>query len=593
MKKILALVLFIVITFCLLNSCRKDENDEQYTPIDTHIIPDFTPKVIATVSGFITDENNNAVEGAFVTAGTASATTDKFGYFTIGNASFSKAAAFIQVSMSGYFNGYRTFVANEGKESFIRLKLIPKKTIGTINATTGGAITTTEGASVTLPADAVVTASNNVAYSGVINVAAHWIDPSSDDLPLNMPGNLCGIDTAGYLNALITYGMLAVELTDQNGNLLQIANGKLATISFPIPQELASIAPASIPLWSFNVTNGLWLQESQATKTGNNYTGQVNHFSYWNCDIGLPLVYFKAQVVDESLHPLINVPVSLAVNGSPYTARTAYTDTAGYVYGMIPGNSNIILSILNACGSPVFAKTFTAGNTSIDAGTITANISSNQSTITGFAVDCNNNRIINGIVYLIDSNNTSKKVAINANNGSFSFDMLYCANKNISIFINDLTNNYVSEVQKITVTPGNNDLGTLTVCNPVLNLSKYIDFTVQGQTPIVYTDITSSGIYNSIIDSTSIVIGSPSTGGILNVSFKTGGTGSKQAVNGTFWYNGYAYTPTPSSFPITITEFGAAGTGNISGNFSNVTFHNGIAGDIVISSCSFKVPRDQ
>ncbi len=110
-----------------------------YTPIINPVTPDFTTKINAAVNGFITDENGEAVEGATITGGTTTATTDEFGYFKIDNAAFAKSAGFIQVSKAGYFTGYRTFLPIEGKETFIRLKLIPKTTIGTIDSDAGGA----------------------------------------------------------------------------------------------------------------------------------------------------------------------------------------------------------------------------------------------------------------------------------------------------------------------------------------------------------------------------------------------------------------------------------------------------------------------
>jgi len=266
MRKILSTIILIVASFAVLNSCKKDGATEQYTPITDTSKPDLGAKVTSSVSGFITDENNAAVSGAQVTGGTQTVSTDQYGYFKISNASLSKTAAFIKITRPGYFTGYRTFIAKEGKETFIRLKLIPKTNVGTINAATGGTVTTADGCSVTLPPNAVGVP-DAPAYSGAIHVAAHWLDPTADDLNLNMPGNLLGIDTAGYLTVLATYGMLAVELTDDAGNILQIAPGQQATLSFPIPSSLSASAPAIIPLWSFNENNGLWKQESEAKRS--------------------------------------------------------------------------------------------------------------------------------------------------------------------------------------------------------------------------------------------------------------------------------------------------------------------------------------
>jgi hypothetical protein len=342
-KSRLLMLAFFACTF-ILCGCKKNSVEEIYTPIVKPAIPDFSTLVNASVNGFITDENGNAITGASIKGGTVTAVTDEYGYFKISNTGFAKSAGFIEVNKTGYFTGYRTFLPAEGKETFIRLQLIPKTTAGTIEAATGGAISITGGATVTLPANAIVIASNNAAYPGLVNVAVHWFNPSEmQTTALTMPGNLTGVDSAGYLNVLQTFGMLAVELTGSNGELLQIASGKKASLHFPLPSSLQSIAPAYIPLWHFDETKAVWRQEGHAIKNGNSYEGEVSHFSYWNCDAGFALVNFTAQLVDTSLRPLVNVPVSVTANNLPNISRTAYTDTNGIVTGLVPASSHLIL----------------------------------------------------------------------------------------------------------------------------------------------------------------------------------------------------------------------------------------------------------
>ena len=268
MKKLLPLLAIIFSCIFFLSACKKNSVDEQYIETVHPVIPDLSTQVIASVAGFITDEQGNAITGAIVKGSAVTVTTDDYGYFRITNASFAKSAGFVQVTRSGYFTGYRTFLPIAGKETFIRLQLIPKTITAIISATTGGTVSTADGAAITLPSNAVVTASTNTAYTGTVNVYAHWLNPIDQQTPQNMPGDLRGIDSSGYLNALITYGMLAVELTGNAGELLQIAAGKKASLSFPIPASLLGTAPASIPLWYFNESNGLWKQDGAAAKTG-------------------------------------------------------------------------------------------------------------------------------------------------------------------------------------------------------------------------------------------------------------------------------------------------------------------------------------
>ena len=100
-----------------------------------------------------------------------------------------------------------------------------------------------------------------------------------------MPGgDLSAQRTDGSSTMLLSYGMTAVNLTDNNGNKLQLKEGSEATLTFPIPVSMKDNLPASIPLWSFNEKTGLWEEEGLAELKGDVYVGKVKHFSWVNLD---------------------------------------------------------------------------------------------------------------------------------------------------------------------------------------------------------------------------------------------------------------------------------------------------------------------
>ncbi|MBP9098394.1 MAG: carboxypeptidase regulatory-like domain-containing protein, partial [Ferruginibacter sp.] len=271
-----------ILAILIFASCQKEIDTDTGNVI---VLPDFDTKVSSSVSGFVTDENDAPVMGSTVSAGSGTTTTDKYGYFEIKNVQVVKSAAVVTVNKPGYFKGIKTYIAESGKSAFFRIKLIPKTISGSINGSTGGNVTLTNGLVIALPANGVVNAATNVAYTGNVNVSAHWINPTASDLNQEMPGDLRGISTDGSLKTLTTFGMAAVELTGASGELLQIATGQKATLTMPIPAAILSNAPATIPLWSFDEAKGLWKEEGQAIKTGNTYVGDVSHFSFWNCDV--------------------------------------------------------------------------------------------------------------------------------------------------------------------------------------------------------------------------------------------------------------------------------------------------------------------
>jgi hypothetical protein len=585
MRKCLGPGLLLAIGLTLLYSCRKDVANEQFNPI---AVPPSKASLGTTVSinitGFVTDENSHPVSGANVVAGGVTVATDSFGYFSIKNAVVPQIAGSVKVIYPGYFTGYKTFICTSSKSMFTRVKLMPKVNVGTVVASTGGTVTNVNGGIVTLPGNSAVVAVSNTAYSGNIHVAMHFIDPTNIDVvTLNMPGDLRGIDSANNIQGLNSYGMLAVELTGDGGQLLQIASGKQATLSFPIPSSLLASAPGSIPLWSFNDTTRLWQEEGVAIKVGNNYVGNVAHFSYWNCDIPFGAgITFETQFVDSALHPLANVNIEVSTQAGVFIGCHGYTDSLGFISGYVPANSALQINCLvPSCYYSSFEKDFTTTTANIDLGTFAVNLTQrNYYTINGTVIDCSNAPVTDGRIILIPSD-YSGNISVPLTNGSFSFSPISCPNVTYSIAAIDNTNIQASTIQQLSLTPGINNIGALDVCAPG-NLPN-ITFTIDG----VSVTIIAPTYYGGISASDTTVSGGNTiiTPNHLSINFRSTNGSSFSMINapvsgvGQPYYPGIIddyitnypgtddeYQPTDST-PITITYFGQIGD-LIIGNFT-------------------------
>lgn len=586
-KKKLLIILFFAGLFSLAG-CKKNMVDEQYNPIINPVTPDFITKISAGINGFITDENGEAVKDAIVTAGIVTTTTDEFGYFKISNAAFAKSAGFVQVNKAGYFAGFRTFLPVAGKETFIRLQLIPKTNTGTVDAVAGGTTSTTNGATITLPAGGVVLASNSSAYTGTINIATHWLDPSDmQKTSLTMPGDLTGVDSAGHLNVLQTFGMLAVELTGSNGELLQIAPGKTALLHFPLPSSLQSIAPVYIPLWYFDETKGVWVQEGHAVKNGNSYDGEVSHFSYWNCDVGLPLVNFTAQVVDTALNALSNIPVTVSVEDQSLFSRVSYTDTTGYVQGMIPANKNLKIDIAAPCNQRISVKVISVANEPVDLGTIKVNLEEYGAVLQGTVTKCNGSPVTDGYVIIsgLGGNNI-----INVTNGSFSATGIICPGAFSGIIAYDRQTSQQSTVQNITLTAGLNNVGTLQACTAVAaNEIITIEYTGNPSQTFTPPQYLFGGNFYFANDSTTINIIDLLNGNQQVVQFSFTGAaapGIYPLSNNRIIVNGTTLTYTDPVF-VNVTSYGLVGQ-FITGSFGGIA--DPIGQNAIVN---FTVKRDQ
>jgi hypothetical protein len=419
MKKLLYPFLFVFISIIALN-CQK----ELSFPGEGNTSGNSLAPIKATLQGRVLDENNQPAAGVVVRAGGMSVTTDAKGYFRIIKAPLDKNASLVIAEKSGYFKAYRTFQATAGANHVV-IKLIKRSLAGTISAS-GGEVILTNGAKIALPANAVVKAAGSSTYTGNINVYAAYIDPISSDIGQTVPGSFMADDKDGKRVTLASYGMLAVELESASGEKLQIASGKTATLTSPIPSSILSAAPATISLWYVDEQTGLWKEEGSAVKNGNNYVGEVKHFSFWNCDAGFPGINLSFKLVDAQNTPMIHVSARLTRStGGWWPTAYGYTDSMGIVSGLVPTGETLLLEVLNDCGNPVYSQNIGpfSQNTNLGSITVTTTTSS-LLTISGVVVNCTGAPVTNGVA-IVNYDGWPRYVSTGSN-GAFSLTFLRC-----------------------------------------------------------------------------------------------------------------------------------------------------------------------
>ncbi|MBU3679501.1 MAG: hypothetical protein FGM32_07835, partial [Candidatus Kapabacteria bacterium] len=240
--------------------------------------PDDTSTVRTTLTGRVIDETGKSVAGALVTGHGKTATTNANGVFVLSDVTVPSTRAVVIVSKGGYFTGARAAHPSASKTTTMLLTLQQAKQTRTISAASGGQVVV-GSATVDLPANGYVDAQGNT-YSGTVNVAARYLDPTADNFYDSFSGDMSALRTDGSTTELISYGVLRVLLTGSQGQPLNLRQGATATLTYPA----AGAADASIPLWHFDETRGIWVEEGTATRVGGNYVGTVSHFTDWNLD---------------------------------------------------------------------------------------------------------------------------------------------------------------------------------------------------------------------------------------------------------------------------------------------------------------------
>ena len=588
----------IITTKCLLGalfislfvlSCQKElqTGNPPSGGSGTGTVVNPTP-VQGNVTGKVIDNNNNAVAGATVKAGSNTTTTDSRGLFRFNNIQLDKYSAVITVEKTGFFKGYRVFSASANNTSFVKLKLVPKTLIGSVDAASGGAVSLPDNSKITLPASGVVVKANSQSYTGSVKVYAAVIDPTSADISQIVPGGLQGTDANNYRVILQSFGMLAVELEGSSGEQLQIASGKTAKLRFTIPSSLRATAPAAIPLWSVDETTGLWKQEGSATKGTDYYEGDVSHFSFWNCDVSSQTIFLEMTIVTAE-GPLSHVQVKLTrPNGS---SSYGYTDSSGHVGGQVPKNEALKLEVLNTCGQPIYTQNVGPFSANTNLGTITITLAPlNTLHITGSAVNCSNQPVTNGnVVVYFEGQPYIRPI----NNGNFSVTITRCSNSTAAVevvAVDNVANQQSSSPWAGSASTGTINTGTISACGT--SSISYIDYTIDGSnyslssanagdTIMVYGN---SGTTQAATNVNAYRIGQPN----MKISFYTPGYGI-----GTFPVihvsaNQYDSVVVVTPFNINFTAYGAPGQ-FIEGNFTGQI--RDINNNLHTVSATFRVRR--
>ena len=250
--------------------------------------PEEAPYTSTPIRGKIYDENGNVLNGATVLSGNSQATTDSSGQFNINVNTIIGNRYVLRIKKDGYFDRiYSKMVSDTMNYPIQLIKKEPSKfvTLKKFNANEG-VIIEVNGATVTIP-ESSLAKNDGSDYNGTVDISVVYLSPTESPAmePL-MPGaDLMAIANDGDTVPLISYGMVNVEMSDEDGNPLQLKDGCEAYLKYPAPKGFTS--HDTIPLWYFNEESGLWVEEGYTTRQGDEYVGSVRHFTWWNCDIKL------------------------------------------------------------------------------------------------------------------------------------------------------------------------------------------------------------------------------------------------------------------------------------------------------------------
>ncbi|MFZ3013541.1 MAG: putative Ig domain-containing protein [Nitrospira sp.] len=281
---------------------------------------------VGTVTGQVVSLANDApVSGAAVKTETGSTTTAADGKFTVSAPVGDRSV--VRVEASGFADGFPIARVTAGQTTNLGVKLVPIGVTETVSVTSGGTVSVPNSpARVTIPANGLVPVAGG-APAGAVNVSLTPINPAEE--PRVMPGGFNGIAAGGgSVQPLESGGAMQIDVRDSAGARYTLAPGTTATIRIPLGTQSAN-PPATMPLWFFDDTTGVWREDGIATLQGTGanryYEGPVTRVTYWNADLVLDSIVVNGCVKDANGQPVANALVQ--TEGLDYTG-TAVDVTA-------------------------------------------------------------------------------------------------------------------------------------------------------------------------------------------------------------------------------------------------------------------------
>ncbi|MBI4556199.1 MAG: PKD domain-containing protein [Candidatus Hydrogenedentes bacterium] len=311
------------------------------------------------IVGWVTDTGGSPLAGVMVTRnGGNAAYTDAQGLFQFPNLA-SASGVVVGFAKDGYTTDSQVVEVTPEQLTTVNSVLKQLGAPVSLVAEQGGEAQDITGNRIQLPPGAIVN-SNKKAVTGEVSVQITALDVSNPNDLAAFPGNFTGISAGkdGEPVQLETFALADFSVT-QNGEPLDLADGATAPIELALPPDTKLTDGEEVPLWSFDETQGVWIQNGvgvvgpASDGSGLAYFAEVPHLSWWNCDRPLSEKHcLIGRVVDADRKPVVGAQVhgvGVDYNGTSY----AVTDANGQYCIDVKRGSQVRLDVTLPGGAVV------------------------------------------------------------------------------------------------------------------------------------------------------------------------------------------------------------------------------------------------
>ncbi|MDX2368309.1 MAG: hypothetical protein QNK36_07900, partial [Colwellia sp.] len=287
-----------------------------------------------------------AVEGAVVSAGSITATSDVDGTYMLVNVPYN-ARVIVNTRMNGFSEQSKVVNLSALQNAVIVDPSLLVQGVSKIFDPSTNEVISFFTASVSVAADSLVYLDGGVEYPpvGMVTASLTNVDASSD--PYIMPGDYFSTTD----NFLESFGAISVSFIDESGHKLNLKAGATSDITIPFASSTTPLETA-IPLYSYSSSTGLWMEEGTANGYESNqlqtaYRATVDHFSTWNVGeefSGATEAIVIGCAFDEQGAPLHGAVVR--ARGNDYIgATTAIVDESGNFSIRTKASSTVLINV--------------------------------------------------------------------------------------------------------------------------------------------------------------------------------------------------------------------------------------------------------
>jgi len=321
----------------ILPACSKDEpNTDSSDSATTELAPQ------GRIGGFVTDQHGDAIEGVAVSVQGISTTTNTDGSYLLLEVDPATDLV-VEFNKRGYATNYKVTTLLNWETVATSASLLEIDGSETFASNVAGSFVIEE-TTLNFQPDSFIDKISGERYEGNVILETTHVNPSTNEI-VGAPRDLSAISDSDD-SQLVSYGMINVSLFGEDGQELSIDNSLPATLNIPIangdlPENLRMSDGAAQKTWSYDPTQGKWLEESSGTvnQIGDDlyFTFEAPHFSWWNCDQGFVPSCASGRVIDFSGFPIRGADVTCA--GGQTTSTTVTDENGNYICSIMVGDT--------------------------------------------------------------------------------------------------------------------------------------------------------------------------------------------------------------------------------------------------------------